>query len=331
MQSTGQGATQSSQPLQSDASTPCIRFGAPTIASTGHAWMHSVQPMHVRSSMRAICKGPGSPRDVSSGGGASRPSNRASATISVSPPGGQQRSMSFVFAAMASAYGRHPNRTRSACIVSGGAGRRLVGKVGRAWHGGAILASGAAIARQYRHDHSLHAHDGDAHEHYVPAGAARRLRGLGAALALTGGFAIVEAVGGWLAGSLALLSDAGHMATDAAALGLALFANGRRAGRRLPRASYGYARAEALAAFVNALALLLLVAFIVVEAISRSLIRCLLRGERCWAIAAVGLRSTSAPPGRCPVRRRPRPARTARCCTSSPMRWDRSPQSSRAP
>ena len=118
MQSTGQGATQSSQPLQSDASTPCIRFGAPTIASTGHAWMHSVQPMHVRSSMRAICRGPGSPRDVSSGGGASRPSNSASAAISVSPPGGQ-RSMSFVFAAMASAYGRHPSYPQRLHCVCG--------------------------------------------------------------------------------------------------------------------------------------------------------------------------------------------------------------------
>ena len=138
------------------------------------------------------------------------------------------------------------------------------------------------------HDHSLHAHDGDAHEHHVPAGAAT-LRGLGAALALTGGFAIVEAVGGWLAGSLALLSDAGHMATDAAALGLALFAQWVARRPPSPRASYGYARAEVLAAFVNALALLLLVAFIVVEAISRIAHPLPVAGGMVLGIAAVGL------------------------------------------
>ena len=65
--------------------------------------------------------------------------------------------------------------------------------------------------------------------------------------------AFVEAIGAFWSGSLALLSDAGHMGTDAAALGLALFAS--RIARRPPtrRASYGYARAEVLAAFVNAL------------------------------------------------------------------------------
>jgi len=73
------------------------------------------------------------------------------------------------------------------------------------------------------HHHSPHAHAGDAHDHHVNGGVAP-LRALAAALALTAAYALVEAFGGWLAGSLALLSDAGHMATDAAALGLALFA-----------------------------------------------------------------------------------------------------------
>jgi cobalt-zinc-cadmium efflux system protein len=115
------------------------------------------------------------------------------------------------------------------------------------------------------------------------------MRGLAAALALTGGFAIVEAVGGWLAGSLALLSDAGHMATDAAALGLALFAQWVARRPPSPRASYGYARAEVLAAFVNALALLLLVGFIVVEAIARIVSPAPVAGAMVLAIAAVGL------------------------------------------
>lgn len=115
------------------------------------------------------------------------------------------------------------------------------------------------------------------------------MRALGFALVLTAGYAVVEAAGGWLAGSLALLSDAGHMVTDAAALGLALFA--QWVGRRppSPRASYGYARAEVLAAFVNAIALLLLVGFIVVEAIRRVTNPAPVAGGTVLGIAAIGL------------------------------------------
>jgi cobalt-zinc-cadmium efflux system protein len=138
-------------------------------------------------------------------------------------------------------------------------------------------------------DHEvLHAHDGDAHDHHFPSDAAA-FRALAFALALTGGYAIVEAVGGWLAGSLALLSDAGHMATDAAALGLALFAQWVARRPPSPRASYGYARAEVLAAFVNAIALLLLVAFIVIEAIRRMASPAPVAGGTVLGIASVGL------------------------------------------
>ena len=91
-----------------------------------------------------------------------------------------------------------------------------------------------------------------AHTHsHAPSGSdAAARQALTRALILTGAFALVEAAGGWLAGSLALLSDAGHMFTDTAALGLALFA--QWIARRPPsrRASYGYARAEVLAAFI---------------------------------------------------------------------------------
>ena len=138
-------------------------------------------------------------------------------------------------------------------------------------------------------DHgALHAHDGDAHDHHFPSDATA-FRALAAALALTGGYAIVEAVGGWLAGSLALLSDAGHMATDAAALGLALFAQWVARRPPSPRASYGYARAEVLAAFINAIALLLLVAFIVIEAIRRMASPTPVAGATVLGIASVGL------------------------------------------
>jgi cobalt-zinc-cadmium efflux system protein len=128
-----------------------------------------------------------------------------------------------------------------------------------------------------------------AHDHVPTPIPAKETRALQIALALTAVFALVEAAGGWLAGSLALISDAGHMATDAAALGLALFA--QWVARRPPsrRASYGYARAEVLAAFVNALALLALVVFIAIEAVRRLLVPQPVAGGLLLAVACVGL------------------------------------------
>ena len=89
------------------------------------------------------------------------------------------------------------------------------------------------------------------------------------ALVLTGGFAIVEIVGGFLAGSLTLLADAGHMLTDAASLALAWVALRVAARPSDRRRTYGYQRLQVLAAFVNSILLLLPVAWIVYEAIIR--------------------------------------------------------------
>ncbi|MBX3620679.1 MAG: cation transporter [Rhizobacter sp.] len=105
----------------------------------------------------------------------------------------------------------------------------------------------------------VHAH---AHDH---AGAADG-RALAITLALVVLVLVAELVGAWLSGSLALLSDAAHMFTDAAALAISLLAlrlAGRPADRRL---SFGYARVEILAAMVNALMLLAAAAYIVYEA-----------------------------------------------------------------
>ena len=114
----------------------------------------------------------------------------------------------------------------------------------------------------------LHAHlDGDAsHSHSIEA---RSQKALAVALGLTLLFAVVEVITGFLSNSLALISDAGHMVTDAAALGLALLA--QLIAKRPPSArhSFGFVRAEALAAFVNCLAMLALVAWIVYEAVQR--------------------------------------------------------------
>ncbi len=136
-----------------------------------------------------------------------------------------------------------------------------------------------------------HVHPASAeHDHSHPhATASLTRRALWFALLLTAGFGVVEAIGGWLAGSLALISDAGHMATDAAAFVVALIA--QRMSRRPPsrRASYGYARAEVLAAFVNALAMLALVIWIAVEAVQRLLAPTQVAGPVVMSIAAVGL------------------------------------------
>lgn len=98
---------------------------------------------------------------------------------------------------------------------------------------------------------------------------ARHRRSLVWALCLTTTFLIVEVIGAWISGSLALLADAAHMLTDAGGLALALFAIWFAA--RPPSASktYGYLRAEVLAALVNAVVLLLLAIYILYEALQR--------------------------------------------------------------
>ncbi|MER3452481.1 MAG: cation transporter, partial [Acidimicrobiia bacterium] len=85
---------------------------------------------------------------------------------------------------------------------------------------------------------------------------ARHAGRLGWAFAVTAGLLVAEAVGGLLTGSLALVSDAGHMLTDAAGLGMALAAIhlASRAGR-LPGHSFGLYRLEILAALANAVLL----------------------------------------------------------------------------
>ena len=113
---------------------------------------------------------------------------------------------------------------------------------------------------------AAHAHD-HAHSHAPAADADRRW--LGVALALILGFFVVEVVAGLLAGSLALLSDAAHMLTDAGAIALALAA--ARLAARPPggRFTFGLGRAEILSAQVNGAALLVLAGVIAWEGVGR--------------------------------------------------------------
>ncbi|MCZ6889430.1 MAG: cation diffusion facilitator family transporter [Gammaproteobacteria bacterium] len=92
---------------------------------------------------------------------------------------------------------------------------------------------------------------------------------MGRAFCLVAGFAFIEAVGGYLSNSLTLLADAGHMFLDASALILSWYALRLARRENDHRLSYGYHRFQVLAAFVNALALFVLVAWIAVEAIGR--------------------------------------------------------------
>lgn len=110
-------------------------------------------------------------------------------------------------------------------------------------------------------------HHHHAHPHAHGEGASARV--LLWAVAVTLGFAAVEALGGWLAGSLALLSDAAHMLSDATALGLAALAAHVARRPPSPRHSYGLLRAEVIAALFNGVFILLVVFGIVWHAIDR--------------------------------------------------------------
>jgi len=104
------------------------------------------------------------------------------------------------------------------------------------------------------------------HSHDRATAAARSRLVLALTLALTCAFMLVELVAGFWTGSLALLADAGHMLTDVGALGLALFATWIAARPPTPAKTYGYYRAEILAALVNALLLLVVSGAILSEA-----------------------------------------------------------------
>jgi cobalt-zinc-cadmium efflux system protein len=145
---------------------------------------------------------------------------------------------------------------------------------------------------EFAPDAIMAVHHHSAAQPHGPAVAARvshERRALQIAVALTVGFAFVEAAGGWIAGSLALLADAGHMVTDAAALGIALLAQHVAQLPPSRRASYGYARAEVIAAFINALLMLAVVVGIAVEAARRLLAPTPVAGGMVMLVAGVGL------------------------------------------
>ncbi len=128
----------------------------------------------------------------------------------------------------------------------------------------------------HTHDHGEHGREGSR-------------RALAVVLALTASFTVVEVAGGLLTGSLALLADAGHMLSDNLSLGLALFATWLAGKPATPERSFGYRRAEILAALANGVALVAISIWVFVEAISRLREPTEVLGGPMLAIAALGL------------------------------------------
>ena len=116
------------------------------------------------------------------------------------------------------------------------------------------------------HDHGGHDHGAHSHAHDLREASRRNLT---ISLVLITTYMVAEIVGGVLSGSLALLADAGHMATDAGAIALALGAMWIAQREASPERTFGFYRVEVLAALVNVVALWLIVAWIFFEAYHR--------------------------------------------------------------
>jgi len=152
-------------------------------------------------------------------------------------------------------------------------------------HRGPLLGGRKAAGRG-RHDFSDHSPGDSPYRHVAHPGSSRPLL---IALIVIGCFALMEFLGGLWSGSLALLADSGHMLTDAASLGFSLAAHIIAQRPVSARHSYGLARTEVIAAFVNSLALLGVVIWLVVEAIERIAHPVQVNGQAVFVIASAGL------------------------------------------
>lgn len=139
------------------------------------------------------------------------------------------------------------------------------------------------------HDHGAHDHDHGAHAGHAHASTSTPTRRLVLALSLTATFMVVELFAGWWTGSLALLSDAGHMLTDAGALVIAILAQRIAAKARSGQHTFGFRRAEVLAALANGVVLGASSVFIIVEAVRRFSAPPEVQGLTMLLVAAVGL------------------------------------------
>lgn len=136
--------------------------------------------------------------------------------------------------------------------------------------------------------HSSHAHHSHSHAHSHGAhGSSKKILLL--AILITLSFAGVEALSGWWAQSLVLLSDAGHMASDALALGIAMFAAWIAERPPSEQHSYGLARAEVIAAWLSSTIMVVVVIIILIEAVERFRHPPLVAGDVVLVVASLGL------------------------------------------
>lgn len=140
------------------------------------------------------------------------------------------------------------------------------------------------MGHNHDHDHNHdHSHSGHSHTHNA------NKKALTISFVLIASFMFVEFIGGYLTNSLALISDAGHMLSDAVALGLSLAALIFGAKAATPSKTYGYKRFEILAALLNGVVLILLSVYIFKEAIERLSAPPSVLGQGMIIISAIGL------------------------------------------
>jgi cobalt-zinc-cadmium efflux system protein len=147
--------------------------------------------------------------------------------------------------------GRHPDEARKAAVPLG--------------HRHDAHGHGHDHHHEHGHGHDHSHHDHSHHDHLREVSRKRLI----VVLALTSTFMVVEFVGGWLANSLALMADAGHMLNDVAALALTYFALWISRRPATPARTYGYLRMEILAALVNGATLMVIAAVIFWQAYLR--------------------------------------------------------------
>ncbi|SEN65985.1 cation diffusion facilitator family transporter [Lihuaxuella thermophila] len=138
--------------------------------------------------------------------------------------------------------------------------------------------------------HSHHHHHGHCHEHQGHSHQrTNNKKSLTIALLITTGIMLFEWIGGWITGSLALLSDSGHMLSDAGSLALSLIAMWFAVRPPSPRKTYGYYRFEILAALFNGVTLFAIAGLIIWEAVERFMNPPAVSGGTMMMIAAIGL------------------------------------------
>lgn len=146
------------------------------------------------------------------------------------------------------------------------------------------------MGHHHSHDHHHdHNHSGHSHGHSHGHMGHNHGQSLGWLTALSAFYMVTELVTGWLSGSLSLIADSGHMAVDVAAMGISLFALWMAKKPPTLEKTYGYYRAEILAALVNGAALVAMSVAIFIEAITRLRTPHEIKGSMMMAVAIGGL------------------------------------------